>query len=209
VKDVEGKHKKQTGGRGQFGVCYIDVDPMPRGSGFEFLDNIVGGSIPRQYIPAVEKGIQERMAKGAIAGFPIVDARVRLFDGKFHDVDSSEMAFKIAGSLAFKNAVVQADPCLLEPIMTLEVTVPDEYTGDVMGDINSRRGRVSGVDSTGKYAVVKGQVPMSEILRYEPDLRSMTSGKGNYVAVFSHYEELPTHLAEKVISGAKLEEEED
>jgi elongation factor G len=209
VKDVEGKHKKQTGGRGQFGVCYIDVDPMPRGTGFEFLDNIVGGSIPRQYIPAVEKGIQERMAKGAIAGYPIVDTRVRLFDGKFHDVDSSEMAFKIAGSLAFKNAVVQADPCLLEPIMTLEVTVPDEYTGDVMGDINSRRGRVSGVDSKGKYAVVKGQVPMSEILRYEPDLRSMTSGKGNYVAVFSHYEELPTHLAEKVISGAKLEEEED
>ena len=209
VKNIEGKHKKQTGGRGQFGVCFIDVDPLSRGEGFEFLNNIVGGAIPRQWIPAVEKGIQERMAKGAIAGYPIVDFRVRLFDGKFHDVDSSEMAFKIAGSLAFKNAVVEANPCLLEPIMDIEVTVPEENTGDIMGDINSRRGRVSGAERRGKNAVIKGQVPMAEILRYEPDLRSMTSGKGSYVATFLRYDELPQHLAQKVIDAAKMEEEEE
>jgi elongation factor G len=209
ARDIEGKHKKQTGGRGQFGVCYIDAEPLPRGGGFEFADNIVGGSIPRQYIPAVEKGVRERMAKGAVAGFPIVDAKVRLFDGKFHEVDSSEMAFKIAGSLAFKNAVIQADPYLLEPIMDIEITVPDSYTGDIMGDLNSRRGRVSGIDAKGKFAVVRGQVPMAEILRYEPDLRSITSGKGFYVATFSHYEELPSHLAQKVIAESKMVEEEE
>ena len=209
AKDIEGKHKKQTGGRGQYGVCYIDVEPLPRGGGFEFADNIVGGSIPRQYIPAVEKGVRERMAKGAVAGYPIVDTKVRLFDGKFHEVDSSEMAFKIAGSLAFKIGVMQADPYLLEPIMNIEITVPEEYTGDIMGDLNSRRGRVSGIDTKGKSSVVKGQVPMGEILRYEPDLRSLTSGKGYYVASFSHYEELPAHLAQKVIAESKVEEEEE
>jgi elongation factor G len=157
----------------------------------------------------VEKGILERMAMGAIAGYPIVDAKVRLYDGKFHEVDSSEMAFKIAGSLAFRLAVQKADPCLLEPVMDMEITVPEEYTGDIMGDVNSRRGRVGGVEARGKNAVIKAQVPMAEILRYEPDLRSMTSGKGSYTATFSHYEELPAHLAQKVIDESKMHEEEE
>ncbi|MCP3954058.1 MAG: elongation factor G, partial [Desulfobacterales bacterium] len=177
---VQGKHKKQSGGHGQFGDCWIQMEPLPRGKGFEFVDAIVGGSIPKTYIPAVEKGVVECAIKGVLAGFPCVDFRVTLDDGSFHAVDSSEMAFKIAGSLAFKKAAADAKPVLLEPIMKVTVVTPDEYMGDIMGDMNSRRGRVLGMDSAGKNQVINAQVPMAEIQTYAPDLRSMTGGRGMY-----------------------------
>jgi elongation factor G len=176
---------------------------LPHGKGFEFVDEIVGGAIPRNYIPAVEKGIREAMAGGVIAGYQMVDVRVTLYDGSYHDVDSSDMAFKIAGSLGFKNAVEKAKPVLLEPIMNMEVTVPDDCLGDVIGDLNSRRGKVVGMDTKGHNQVIKSKVPMSEVLKYAPDLRSITSGRGEFHMEFSHYEELPAHLAEKVIKDAK------
>jgi elongation factor G len=200
---AQGRLKKQTGGRGQFGDTWIKIEPLPHGKGFEFVDEIVGGAIPRNYIPAVEKGIKEAMAGGVIAGYPMVDVRVTLYDGSYHDVDSSDMAFKIAGSLGFKNAVEKAKPVLLEPIMNMEVTVPDDTMGDVIGDMNSRRGKVIGMDSKGHTQVIKCKVPMSEVLKYAPDLRSITSGRGEFQMEFSHYEELPPHLAEKVIKDAK------
>ena len=178
---------------------------LPHGKGFEFVDQIVGGAIPRNYIPAVEKGIKEAMASGVVAGYPMVDVRVTLYDGSYHDVDSSDMAFKIAGSMGFKNAVEKAKPVILEPIMTMEVTVPDECMGDVIGDLNSRRGKVLGMDTSGHTQVIKSRVPMSEVLKYAPDLRSLTSGRGEFHMEFSHYEELPTHLAEKVIKEAKAQ----
>ncbi len=196
---VQGKHKKQSGGHGQYGDCWIQMEPLPRSSGFEFVDAIVGGSIPRNYIPAVEKGIIEASQKGVLAGYPCVDFRVTLDDGSYHDVDSSEMAFKIAGSLAFKKAVTDAKPVLLEPILGVEVTTPDEYMGDIMGDLNSRRGRVLGMEARGKYQVIKAQVPMSEFLSYAPDLTSMTGGRGMYTMEFSHYDEVPAQIAEKLI----------
>jgi elongation factor G len=196
---AQGKHKKQSGGHGQYGDCWIDMEPLPRGSGFEFVDGIVGGVIPRQYIPAVEKGIVEASQKGVLAGCPCVDFKVTLNDGSFHAVDSSEMAFKIAGSLAFKKAAESASPVLLEPIMKVTITTPDEYMGDIMGDLNSRRGRVLGMDSAGKNQVINAQVPMSEFLTYAPDLRSMTGGRGMYAMEFSHYDEVPSQLAEKII----------
>jgi elongation factor G len=200
---AQGRLKKQTGGRGQFGDTWIKIEPLPQGKGFEFVDDIVGGAIPRNYIPAVEKGIKEAMAGGIIAGYPMVDVRVTLYDGSYHDVDSSDMAFKIAGSLGFKNAVEKAKPVLLEPIMNMEVTVPDDCMGDVIGDLNSRRGKVFGMDTKGHSQVIKSKVPMSEVLKYAPDLRSITSGRGEFHMEFSHYEELPAHLAEKVIKEAK------
>ncbi len=203
--EVQGKHKKQSGGRGQYGDCWIRIEPLPRGKGFEYVDAIVGGSIPRQYIPAVEKGVVERMSKGVIAGFPMVDVRVTVFDGSFHTVDSSEMAFKIAGSLAFKKAAAIAKPVLLEPIVELEVVVPDESVGDVMGDLSGRRGRVLGVDAKGKSQVVRAQVPLSEVLRYSSDLNSMTGGRGQFTMKIDHYEETPAAIAEKVIAEAKKE----
>jgi len=200
---AQGKLKKQSGGRGQYGDTWLKIEPLPQGKGFEFVDEIVGGAIPRNYIPAVEKGIKEAMAGGVVAGYPMVDVRVRLYDGSYHDVDSSDMAFKIAGSLGFKNAVEKAKPVILEPIMTMEVTVPDDCMGDVIGDLNSRRGKVLGMDTKGHNQVIKSRVPMSEVLKYAADLRSITSGRGEFHMEFSHYEELPPHLAEKVIKEAK------
>lgn len=203
--EAQGKHKKQTGGRGQYGDCWIRLEPQPRGKGFEYVDGIVGGSIPRQYIPAVEKGIVERMSKGVLAGYPVVDVKATVFDGSFHNVDSSEMAFKIAGSLAFKKAALAAKPVLLEPITEMEVVIPEENVGDIIGDLNGRRGRVLGVDALGKSQIVRCQVPLAEVLRYSSDLRSITSGRGQFTMKVSHYEEIPAAIAEKVISESKKE----
>jgi elongation factor G len=200
---AQGRLKKQTGGRGQFGDTWLRIEPLPHGGGFEFVDEIVGGAIPRNYIPAVEKGIREAMAGGYLAGYPMVDVRVTLYDGSYHDVDSSDMAFKIAASLGFKNAVEKAKPVLLEPIMNMDVTVPDESMGDVIGDLNSRRGKVLGMDSKGHAQIIKAKVPMAEVLKYAPDLRALTSGRGEFHMEFSHYEELPGHLSEKVIKEAQ------
>ena len=204
---TQGKHKKQTGGHGQYGDCWIQMEPLPRGTGFEFVDAIVGGVIPKTYIPAVEKGIIESARKGVLAGFPTVDFKVTLDDGSFHAVDSSEMAFKVAGSLAFKKAVVDANPVLLEPIMEVAVTTPDEYMGDIMGDLNGRRGRVLGMESAGKYQQIKAHVPLAEFQTYAPDLRSMTGGRGIYSMGFSHYDEVPAQIAEKVIEELKQNQE--
>ncbi len=202
---AQGKHKKQSGGHGQYGDCWIDMEPMPRGTGFEFVNAIVGGVIPRQYIPAVEKGIIEASQKGTLAGFPCVDFKTTLNDGSFHAVDSSEMAFKIAGSLAYKKATESATPVLLEPIMKVTITTPDEFMGDIMGDLNGRRGRVLGMDSAGKNQVINANVPMAEFLTYAPDLRSMTGGRGIYTMEFSHYDEVPAQLMEKIIEEANAE----
>ena len=200
---AQGKLKKQSGGRGQYGDTWLKVEPLPHGGGFEFVDKIVGGAVPRNYIPAVEKGVREALTNGYLAGYPMVDVRVTLYDGSYHDVDSSDMAFKIAASMGFKNAVEKAKPVLLEPIMNMEVAVPDECMGDVIGDLNSRRGKVLGMDTKGHTQVIKSRVPMSEVLKYAPDLRSITSGRGEFHMEFSHYEELPGHLAEKVVKEAK------
>jgi len=201
---AQGKLKKQSGGRGQYGDTWQEVEPLPRGTGFEFVDKIVGGVVPRQYIPAVEKGVREALNEGILASYPIVDVRVTLYDGSYHEVDSSEMAFKIAASMGFKTAMAQAKPILLEPIMSMEVAVPDDAMGDVIGDLNSRRGKVQGVDSkAGGQQIIRAQVPMAEVLKYSPDLRSMTSGRGSFTIAFSHYEELPAHLADKVIKEAE------
>ncbi len=207
--NVQGKYKKQSGGRGQFGDCWIDIEPLPRGAGFEFADKIVGGVIPGQYRPAVEKGIVEAAAKGVLAGYPVVDFKISLVDGSFHTVDSSEMAFKIAGSMAFQKGVMQCQPILLEPIVNIDIEIPEEYMGDVIGDLNSRRGRVQGMDTRGANQVIKGQVPLAEILKYAPDLRSMTSGRGNFTYTHSHYEEVPSFIAEKIIAAAKKDKEEE
>ncbi len=211
--DVQGKHKKQSGGHGQYGDCKIRMEPLPRGGDFEFVNEIFGGAIPRNFIPAVEKGIQESRQKGVLAGFPTVDFRVILYDGSYHDVDSSEMAFKIAGSLAFKKAIREAKPILLEPVMNVEVTAPEEFAGDLMGDLNSRRGRVQGMEVRGRTTVIKAQVPLAEMLTYASDLTSKTGARGSYSMDFDHYDEVPGHLADKVIAGAKAgqtgEEEEE
>jgi len=199
----QGKYKKQSGGRGQYGDTWLEVQPLPRGGGFEFVNQIVGGVIPRQYIPAVEKGVREAMANGFLAGYEMVDVKVTLYDGSYHDVDSSEMAFKIAGSMGFKNAVGHAKPVLLEPIMAMEIAVPDDSMGDVIGDLNSRRGKVLGVEPKPGGQVIKAHVPMAEVLRYSPDLRSLTSGRGNFTMEFGHYEEVPPHLAEKIIKESQ------
>ncbi len=206
---VQGKHKKQSGGRGQFADSWIEMEPLHRGGGFLFEDKIVGGVIPRQYIPAVEKGIVEAMEKGAISGYPMVDVKVALVDGSFHPVDSSEMAFKISGSLAFKKAAQEANPILLEPIMNMMIYIPSECVGDVIGDLNGRRGRVMGMDSKDNLEVVSAQVPMSEMLEYAPNLTSITGGRGTYTAEFSHYEEVPAQIAEKIIAEANKEKKEE
>ncbi len=205
---VQHKYKKQSGGRGQYGDCTIEMEPLPRGQGFQFYDKIVGGAIPRQYIPAVEKGIAEALHEGTLAGYPVVDFKVDLVDGSFHTVDSSEMAFKIAGSMAFKKAMAEAKPTLIEPIMEMEITVPDDAMGDIIGDLNSRRGRVLGMESKGKKQVVKAAVPLSEVLKYAPDLRSMTAGRGLFTMKMSHYEEVPGPLQEKIVELSKKEKEE-
>ncbi|MBI5206106.1 MAG: elongation factor G [Nitrospirae bacterium] len=197
---AQGRYKKQSGGRGQYGDCHITIEPLQRGKGFEFVDKVVGGAIPRQYIPAVEKGIIDTMHEGIIAGYPMVDVRVSLYDGSYHTVDSSEMAFKIAGSMAIKKAVEDAKPILLEPIMKVEVTTPDEALGAVIGDLNSKRGKVQGVESQARNQKIAALVPMSELLTYANQLHSLTSGRGLYSMEFSHYEEVPAHQAQKVIA---------
>ncbi len=202
---VQGKHKKQTGGHGQYGDCWIVLEPLERGEGFQFVDAIVGGVIPKGYIPAVEKGVVEAAERGILAGYPVVDFKVTVDDGSYHSVDSSEMAFKVAGSLAFKKAAEQANAVLLEPIMKIAVTTPDDFTGDIMGDLNGRRGRVLGMDSKGKNQIITAHVPMSEFLTYAPDLRSMTGGRGMFTLEFSHYDELPAQMADKVIEASKKE----
>jgi elongation factor G len=204
--DAEGKHKKQTGGRGQFGVAFVKFSPLPRGSGYEFIDAIKGGSIPRQFIPAVNKGIQEALERGILAGYPVVDVAAEVFDGKFHNVDSDELSFRMAGIQAFRAAAPDLRPVLLEPIMRLSIRVPDEHTGDVMGDINSKRGRVLGIDSDGNSRVIETEVPMVEIQRYAADLRSMTSGRGTFEVRFDHYAEVPHQEAQKVIAANAKEE---
>jgi len=201
------RHKKQSGGRGQFADIHIRVEPLPRGSGYEFVDKIVGGVVPRQFIPAVDKGIQETIHKGSLGGFPVQDCRVTLYDGQHHSVDSSEMAFKIAGSMGFKRACEAAGAVLLEPIMEMEITVPDDCIGDVIGDMNSRRGKILGVDPQGSSQIVKVQVPMSEVLKYAPELRSMTSDRGLFTMGFSHYEELPSHLTAKLLEEVNKDKE--
>ena len=205
--DAHGRHKKQSGGHGQFADCKITMEPLPRGGDFEFVDDIFGGAIPRQYIPAVEKGIQDARKKGFLAGYPVVDFRVRLTDGQYHDVDSSEMAFKIAGSLAFQDAMEKAKPTLLEPIMHVDITAPSEYIGDLMGDLNSRRGRVEGVEADGDAQTIKARVPMSEMLTYGSTLRSITQGRGSFHMEMSHYEEVPRNLQEKIIAESKKAKE--
>jgi elongation factor G len=201
--DAEGKHKKQTGGHGQFGVCRIKMEPLPRGAGFEFVDDLFGGAIPKNWIPSVERGIKDSAARGYLAGFPVVDFRATLYDGKYHDVDSSDMAFRIAGSLAFKEGMKQAKPALLEPVMHVEVYAPDQYSGDIMGDLSSRRGRISGSEARGMNVVVKAQVPLAEMLSYATDLTSMTQGRASYSMEFSHYDFVPGEIAEKVIAAHK------
>ena len=206
---VQGRYKKQTGGKGQFGDTWLEIEPLTRGKGFQFTDKIVGGAIPKTYIPAVEKGIIEAMDAGSLAGYPVTDIAVTLYDGSFHAVDSSEMAFKIAGSLGFKKGMLECKPVLLEPIMNMEVVIPEEFMGDVIGDLNSRRGRVLGMDagSAGKQ-VVKAEVPMAEVLNYAPSLRSMTADRGDFTIEFSKYEEVPGQIAEKVISESVTIDEE-
>jgi elongation factor G len=196
---VQGKHKKQTGGHGQYGDCWIQMEPLPRGQGFEFVDAIVGGVIPKTYIPAVEKGIVEASQKGVLAGFPCVDFKAILDYGSFHAVDSSEMAFKVAGSLAYKKACEESQPVLLEPIMSVTITTPEDFMGDIMGDLNSRRGKVLGMDNAGRNQIIKAKVPMAEFQTYAPDLRSMTGGRGMYSMEFSHYDEVPAQIAEKIV----------
>jgi elongation factor G len=203
--EAHGRHKKQTGGHGQFGDCKIRVEPLARGADFEFEDDIFGGSIPRQFIPAVEKGVQEARQRGYLAGYPMVDFKVTLFDGSFHAVDSNELSFKMAGRLAFRDAMTRARPTILEPIMNVEVYAPSEFAGDLMGDLNSRRGRIAGMDSRATMTVIRAQVPMSEMLTYEQQLTSATGGRGSYQMEYSHYEEVPTHLQAKVIAAAKAE----
>ncbi len=211
--DVQGRHKKQTGGHGQFGDCWIRMEPLPRGGKFEFANEIFGGSIPRQYIPAVEKGIVEAAANGFLAGYPVVDFKVTVYDGSYHDVDSSEMAFKLAARKAFKAAMQQAKPAILEPIMNVEVQAPVEYAGDLMGDLNGRRGRIQGMDTKGSTQIIRAQVPMAEMLSYQNDLISMTQGRASYQMEFSHYDYVPSLQADKIIAAAKAaktgEEEEE
>src|SRR3954447_12098472 len=204
---AHGRYKKQTGGRGQFGDCHIEIEPIADAQGFEFVNAIKGGVIPTSFIPAVQKGIEEAMAQGVVAGYPLKGVKVRLSAGSSHSVDSSEMAFKIAGSRAFRDAASQAQPALLEPIMTVAVSVPEDHVGDVIGDLNSRRGRPLGMEPKGSMTEVKADVPMSEMLSYAPDLRAITGGQGDYTMEFARYEEVPGHLAQKVIADAEAERE--
>ena len=208
VQNIQERHKKQSGGKGQFGDVTINLAPLQRGEGFEFVNSIKGGVIPSNYIPAVEKGIRQRMELGVLAGYPLVDIQIDLHDGKYHDVDSSDMAFQIAGSMAFATAVQQAQPCLLEPIMNVTITVPDQFMGSIIGDLNGRRGQVMGVEQVGKRQVIQAMVPQAEMLRYSIDLKSMTSARGNFTMEFAHYEIVPEDVAQKVIAQSKTEEDE-
>jgi elongation factor G len=205
--EVQGKYKKQTGGRGQYGDVWLRVEPLARGGGFEFVDDIFGGAVPRNYIPSVEKGVRDCMKRGILAGYPVVDLRVTLYDGSYHDVDSSDMAFQIAASMGLQKGFMEATPILLEPIMNAEVIAPAEHAGDVIGDLNGRRGRIVGMEPAGEVVAVRAQVPMAEMLTYESSLRSMTGGRGGYSMEFSHYEEVPASIAEKVVAAARAEKE--
>ena len=209
--DAQGRHKKQTGGHGQFGDCKIRLEPLPRGAGFEFENDVFGGAIPRQFIPAVEKGIVESAARGYLAGYPVVDFKVTVYDGSYHDVDSNELSFKMAGRIAFRKCMEQAKPCLLEPIMKVEIEAPDEFAGTLMGDLNSRRGRVQGMESRGRTTVINAEVPMAEMLTYGTLLTSMTQGKGSYRMEMDHYNVVPQPVAEKILANAKrpVEDEEE
>jgi elongation factor G len=209
--EAQGRHKKQTGGHGQFGDCKIRMEPMPRGSGFEFVNDIFGGAIPRNYVPAVEKGIVESAARGYLAGFPVVDFKVTVYDGSYHDVDSNELSFKMAGRIAFRKCMESAKPCLLEPVMKVEIEAPDEFAGTLMGDLNSRRGRVQGMESKGRTTVINAEVPMAEMLSYGTLLTSMTQGKGSYRMEVDHYDIVPQLVADKILANAKrpVEEEEE
>jgi elongation factor G len=203
--EAHGRHKKQTGGHGQFGDCKIRVEPLPRGSDFQFEDDIFGGAIPRQFVPAVEKGIQDARMRGFLAGYPMVDFKATVFDGSFHAVDSNELSFKMAGTLAFKDAMTRARPTILEPVMQVEVYAPSDFAGDLMGDLNGRRGRIGGMDTRGAMTVIRAQVPMAEMLTYEQHLTSATGGRGSYHMEFSHYEEVPHQFQAKIIAAAKAE----
>ena len=205
--EAHGRHKKQTGGHGQFGDCKIKLEPLARGADFEFVDDIFGGAIPRNFVPAVEKGIQDARMRGYLAGYPVVDFRATVIDGSFHPVDSNELSFRLAGSLAFKDGMTRARPTILEPIMNVEVYAPNDFAGDLMGDINSRRGRIAGMDTRGTTTIIKAQVPMAEMLTYEQQLTSATGGRGSYHMQYSHYDEVPSHLQTKVIAAAKAERE--
>jgi elongation factor G len=205
--EVQGKYKKQTGGRGQYGDTWLRIEPLTRGGGFEFVDDIFGGAIPRNFIPSVEKGVRDCMKRGIYAGYPVVDLKVTLYDGSYHDVDSSDMAFQIAASMGLQKGFMDAKPCLLEPVMNVEVTLPSEGAGDVIGDLNGRRGRIVGMEPEGDVVAVRAQVPMSEMLTYESSLRSMTGGRGGYSMEFSHYEEVPSQLAEKVVAAHRAEKD--
>jgi elongation factor G len=209
--EAHGRHKKQSGGHGQFGDCKIRMEPLPRGGGFEFGNEVFGGAIPRNFIPAIEKGIVETAARGYLAGYPVVDFKAVVFDGSYHDVDSNELSFKTAGRLAFRNAMEQAKPCLLEPVMKVEIEAPDEFAGALMGDLNSRRGRVGGMETKGRTTVINAQVPMAEMLTYGTQLTSMTQGKGSYRMEVDHYDIVPQLVAEKILANAKrpIDEEEE
>jgi elongation factor G len=206
---VEGKHKKQSGGRGQFGVCFLDFEPTARGEGYEFVNGIFGGSIPTQFVPAVEKGVRDAMNAGPLAGYPVVDVRVTCKDGKYHPVDSDGRSFEMAGRKGARDGLMLCSPTLLEPIMNIEITVPDDSMGDVMGDINSRRGRIQGMDSKAGNQMIRAQVPQAEILTYAPDLRSITAGRGNFTVEFSHYEEVPGNLVDKIVADSKTGDDDD
>jgi elongation factor G len=205
--EAQFRHKKQTGGRGQFAEVHLRVAPLPRGSDFEFVDEVVGGTIPRQFIPAVEKGIRDTLPRGVVAGYPFTDVRATVFYGKYHDVDSDEFSFKLAASQAFKAAVHDARPVLLEPIMIVAIEVPSRFMGDISGDLNSRRGRIVGMNQQGDLSVIEAQVPLAEMLAYGTELRSITAGEGDYTASFDHYEVVPSHIASELIEKHKKEVE--
>ncbi|MBA7632135.1 Elongation factor G [subsurface metagenome] len=197
---AEYKHKKQTGGHGQYGHVLLEIEPLPRGSGHEFVDKVVGGRIPKNYIPAVEKGVNEAVQEGVLARYPVVDIKTRVYDGSFHPVDSSEICFKIAGAGALRKGLSQGQSILLEPIMNIRVMVPEDFTGDIIGDLNAKRARVQGMNPEGGINVIEAQVPLAEILRYAIDLKSITQGRGSYTVEFSHYEETPPHITQKIIA---------
>ena len=207
ARGIQGKHKKQSGGRGQFGDTWINMIPQPRGDGFEFVNQIVGGAIPGNFIPAVEKGIVEAMVRGPLTGNPVQDIRIELYDGKYHPVDSSEQAFKLAGSKGFKAAFEKAEPILLEPVMRLDIAVPDEFMGDVMGDLNGRRGKVLGMDAEGKVQHIRAECPMIEVQQYASTLKSITGDRGTYTINFDHYEEVPSMIAQKIMEEWKKQNE--
>jgi len=204
---AQGRHKRQTGGHGQFGDVWLELEPLPRGGDFEFVDRIVGGAVPKNFIPAVEKGVRESMQEGGLAHFPVVDVRVILYDGSYHPVDSSELAFKTAAAIGFRKAFAEARPTLLEPIMEVEVTVPDEFTGDVMGDLNTKRAQVLGMNPSDGMTTIAARVPYAEMLHYATDLRSITQGRGVYTMRFSHYDEVPAHVAQQIIEKRRKERE--